>query len=293
VVTSSYDVTATGALSTGLYLGAINNNGIAVGNSPVNISFASVGTGLTDSETAVLNRQVQLLEYNLQNPGIVTSSLVLNLDTLIPSSYPGTGTTWFDLSGNGYNGTLTNGATFTNNNGGAIVLDGTNDYIDCGTSIRSLLHGNAGITFEGWYNLANITTDDGLFAIRASGDGNWFWNIRPGGSTFDTGYSTSVSTNARSIANPFLSRLNTWVHINTTYTSGALVTYINGVLVDSLNITGTVNISSGAVFTIGSYSAPGTYSMQGNIGSFRTYSRNLSAAEVLQNFNATRGRFGV
>jgi len=272
-------------------LGAINNNGLALGSSPYNISFASVGVGLTGAEVETLNRQVQLLKYNLQNPSIVTSSLVLNLDALIPSSYPGTGTTWFDLSGNGYNGTLTNGATFTNSNGGAIVLDGTNDYIDCGTSIRSVLHGNAGITFEGWYNLANITTDDGLFTIRASGDGNWFWNIRPGGADFWVGYSTSTATNVVSITNPFIGRLNTWTHIATSFTSGSLVTYLNGAAVNTTSIAGTVNITAGATFAVGNYA--GSLSIQGNVGSFKTYSRNLSATEVLQNFNATRGRFGV
>jgi hypothetical protein len=173
------------------------------------------------------------------------------------------------------------------------MLDGTNDYIDCGTSIRSFLHGNAGITFEGWYNLANITTDDGLFTIRASGDGNWFWNIRPGGADFWVGYSTSTATNVVSITNPFTGRLNTWTHIATSFTSGSLVTYLNGATVNTTSIAGTVNITSGAVFTIGNYSAPGTYSMQGKISVFKTYNRALSAQEVLQNYNATKGRFGL
>jgi hypothetical protein len=67
-VTSSFAVPASGALSTGLYLGAINNNGIAVGNSPVNISFASVGTGLTGADALNLNRLVYSLQYNLGRP---------------------------------------------------------------------------------------------------------------------------------------------------------------------------------------------------------------------------------
>jgi hypothetical protein len=93
---TSFTVPASGALSTGLYLGAINNNGIAVGNSPVNISFASVGTGLNEIETLNLNRLVYNLQSNfkedtdatafitaaqLTNPTIVSAvrSLVLNL----------------------------------------------------------------------------------------------------------------------------------------------------------------------------------------------------------------------
>jgi len=226
--------------------------------------------------------------------GIITDGLVLNLDAAKVDSYPGTGTTWRDLSGNNNNGTLTNGPTFSGiGKQASIVFDGTDDYVDCGTSIRSVLHGNAGITFEGWYNLANITTDDGLFTIRASGDGNWFWNIRPGGADFWVGYSTSTATNVVSITNPFTGRLNTWTHIATSFTSGSLVTYLNGAAVNTTSIGGTVNITAGATFAVGSYTTPGTYSMQGNVGSFKTYSRNLSATEVLQNYNATRGRFGV
>jgi hypothetical protein len=65
-LTSSFAVPASGALSTGLHLGAINNNGLALGNSPLNISFASVGTGLTNSETTALYNLVGVLNLNLR-----------------------------------------------------------------------------------------------------------------------------------------------------------------------------------------------------------------------------------
>ena len=60
---------------------------------------------------------------------IVRNGLVLYLDAANPKSYPGSGTTWKDLSGNGNNGTLVNGPTFNSANGGSIVFDGTNDYV--------------------------------------------------------------------------------------------------------------------------------------------------------------------
>jgi len=227
--------------------------------------------------------------------GIVTDGLVLNLDAAKVASYPGTGTSWYDISGNNNNGTLTNGPTFSGiGKQASIVFDGTDDYVDCGTSIRSVLHGNAGITFEGWYNLANITSDDGLFAIRASGDGNWFWNIRPGGADFWVGYSTSTATNIVSITNPFTGRLNTWTHIATSFTSGSLVTYMNGTAINTTTtIGGTVNITLGATFAIANYATLGTYTINGKIGNFKTYNRNLSSTEITQNFNALRGRYGI
>jgi hypothetical protein len=64
-VTSSFAVPASGALSTGLYLGAINNNGLALGNSPVNISFASVGTGLTGADIVAQDKLINNLNYTL------------------------------------------------------------------------------------------------------------------------------------------------------------------------------------------------------------------------------------
>ena len=62
------------------------------------------------------------------SPSLVMNGLVLCLDAGNSKSYPGTGTTWTDLSGNGNNGTLTNGPTYSSANGGSLVFDGTNDY---------------------------------------------------------------------------------------------------------------------------------------------------------------------
>ena len=65
---------------------------------------------------------------------IVKDGLVLDLDAAKKDSYPGTGTAWNDISGNRNNGTLTNGPTFNSSNGGSIVFDGTNDYINTVTA---------------------------------------------------------------------------------------------------------------------------------------------------------------
>mgnify|MGYP000212112688 CR=1 FL=1 len=67
--------------------------------------------------------------YSPSRPVSNLSGLVLHLDAGNTSSYPGTGTTWTDLSGNGYNGTFTNGPIFSAANGGCIVFDGVNDYV--------------------------------------------------------------------------------------------------------------------------------------------------------------------
>lgn len=86
------------------------------------------------------------------SPKIVTNGLVLALDAANNKSYPGSGVTWYDLSGNGNNGTLTNGPTFNVGNLGSIVFDGTNDYVsfnNSGTS-TSFDFGTGDMTFTFW-----------------------------------------------------------------------------------------------------------------------------------------------
>ena len=83
----------------------------------------------------------------VQSGHIVTDGLVLALDAANAKSYPGSGTTWSDLSGNRNTGTLTNGPTFNSGNGGGIVFDGVDDYVDCGNS--STLQINQG-TISAW-----------------------------------------------------------------------------------------------------------------------------------------------
>jgi hypothetical protein len=73
-----------------------------------------------------------------RGPKIVTNGLVLALDAADRNSYVSGSTTWNDLSGYNYNGTLTNSPTFSNTNGGIISFNGTSQYIDCGNVLASL-----------------------------------------------------------------------------------------------------------------------------------------------------------
>ena len=88
------------------------------------------------------------------SPKISTDGLVLCLDAANTKSYPGSGTVWSDLSRGGNNGTLTNGPTFNSGNGGSIVFDGVNDYVDCGVSNISL---PINITLISWIYQSTIT----------------------------------------------------------------------------------------------------------------------------------------
>ena len=86
-------------------------------------------------------------------PNIIKDGLVLTLDASSQRSYPGSGTTWYDLSGNGNNGTLTNGPTFDSGNGGSIVFDGTNDYVN-GPTTNSVIGNNISlISLSAWVKI--------------------------------------------------------------------------------------------------------------------------------------------
>jgi hypothetical protein len=96
------------------------------------------------------------------SPRIVTDGLVLALDAANSLSYPGSGTTWTDLSGKGNNGTLVNGPTFDQANGGSIVFDGTDDYVNLPDG---LLSGTGDFTIIQWVQCdgAGIGTTFGNF----------------------------------------------------------------------------------------------------------------------------------
>ena len=88
---------------------------------------------------------------------IVKDGLILDLDAAKRDSYPGTGTAWNDISGFQYNGTLTNGPTFNPSNGGSIVLDGANDFIN-GSILTNLLKGNTTLTLIIWIYPTNLSS---------------------------------------------------------------------------------------------------------------------------------------
>ena len=215
-------------------------------------------------------------------PNIVKDGLVLNLDAGASTSYSGSGTTWNDMSGNGNNGTLTNGPTYSSANGGSIVFDGTNDYVS--GSIPTLT--NWSITL--WYRSADITSKQVFypFSGQAGANGLGF------GGTFD------ASTNNRWYFfdgnNPSFSNSNTavttnvWYYLVVTKSSTTYNLYTNG----SLSLSTTGSDLSLVQYNLGRRGDNQWY-VNGQIAQASLYNRALSAAEISQNFNALRGRYGI
>lgn len=220
---------------------------------------------------------------------IITDGLVLHLDAAQLRSYPGSGTTWTDLSGNGNSGTLTNSPTFDSANGGSLNFDGINDYL--ALSAYNNLNFQYG-SQEIWVQLDAVNPTGPLQRIL---DRN---NVLAGTFSFlydGTNISARVRNTANTIAivNYITPETNNWTCYSMTYDGTTIRAYING------NLDNSSTAISGAINTSGTYAM---YIMsQNNINQFtdgklsivRMYNRALSATEILQNYNATKSRFGL
>ncbi len=232
-------------------------------------------------------------------PSIVKDGMVLCLDAANRKSYAGSGTSWVDLTGNNNSGSLINGPAFSNANGGNIAFDGTNDYVNCGEFANNLGEMSAGVWVNTSYTGGSYVWFISKIADVSTGAG-WAlgtWNF--GKVVFITQNAGGAQYKQLDVPTPTFSYAGKWTHIMGTLTGGVNGTiriYINGVsqaLRDSS--TGIVtNTSTSEPVSIGkkdNYGGSGWLS--GNIAIASVYNRALSASEVLQNYNATKGRFGL
>ena len=210
-------------------------------------------------------------------PRIVQNGLILDVDAAVSRSYSGSGLTANGLVG-GINGTLVNGVEFSTPNNGSFYFDGTNDYIDFGNS--SALQQSTG-TLSVWVKAsAPGSVYRGIIAKRLA-YGLFFLNSVL--IAYDWGADAARSTGIN-IAD------NTWKNVVLTYQSGVsngTIIYLNGVSV----LTSTTTIVNQTSNMFGGAEANANQYASCLISSFNMYSRTLTAQEVLQNYNATKGRY--
>ena len=227
------------------------------------------------------------------SPKIVTDGLVLCLDAADKNSYPGSGTTWTDLSPNGNDGTITN-ATFSTAGGGSMDFDGSGDYIDCGHD-TTLDAGTSDFTACCWFKLVDDGNHHDIISKGTSLNTGYGWALSFLDSTsklyFDCGDNIArVAT----ISSTAISH-NTWYHVAVTRNNARNLSeiYINGVSdVTAANILDDLGDGSQDIpFKIGS-SASARY-LNGSVTNVGFWSRVLTATEITQNFNAQRSRFSV
>jgi len=224
-------------------------------------------------------------------PSIVTNGCVLALDAADRNSYPGSGTTWYDLSGNGNHGTLTNGPTFNSGNGGDIVLDGTDDYIKILDDGKSTVFDTQSYTIESVFyaNIGNFYGALWSFDYTSHVDPFYSQQFRhnSGNQLF---FSWNDGTTYRYILAD-VGSLNNWSVATAVFTYGYQAIYLNGALVASSARNDIITYYNQEIWIGKMNFASGLLS--GGIVSAKFYNRALSASEILQNYNATKSRFGL
>jgi hypothetical protein len=250
------------------------------------------GRRLSDSEVA---SNYQAFKARFDN-NIVRFGLVMELDAGNPYSYAGAGAVWIDVSGNTNNATLINSPTYSVDNGGLLNWASASSQYATVTMTSGLRVSN--ITQEVWINL-NSTTDQVFIGMQYGNSNNnsyalWIETgvLRFGVNTGGIFYQTSSSVPSTGV----------WYHLVHTYNGSIQYLYINGVLTTTYNSSASGNISYdlnntklaiAADFNGSGYDTGPTTFVNGKMPIVKIYNIALSAAQVLQNYNATKGRFGL
>jgi hypothetical protein len=193
------------------------------------------------------------------------------------------GTILSDLSGRGNTGTLTNGVGYGNSNSGSFVFDGVNDCVVVNNNASIL--SSTSYTKIAWFYPTSFATLNNIISGVNGLSEHAFWLA--GGNTLNAGHNGSWST----VVSSTTLSLNTWYCGAVTFsTTTGWVLYLNGVQ-EATNLSTTTFSGTGAIL-IGAF-ATGDFVFTGRIANTKIYNRVLSAAEVRQNFNALRGRFGI
>ena len=237
------------------------------------------------------------------NGKIVTNGLVLALDAADKNSYPGSGTTWFDVSGNNNHFTLYNGVGFSSVNGGILIFDGVNDYIASTNNINFtsydyvaveiLFKGNGtvgGMVFEHTTDWNSITGGFGLY-INSNGSS-------PVDNLNHTNHNTEVVRNYTVTNNALWNNnLNLYSRISDstgrlTYTSGIITPFSSTAGYSTTTTTTAGGSFANAIFYIGSRAGTGGF-FNGSIASLKIYGFKIDAIQSLQNYNAQKSRFNL
>jgi len=228
-------------------------------------------------------------EFNENVVDIVRNGLVLNLDAGNLASYPGIGNTWTDVSGNGKNGTLTLGPTYSSANGGSIVFDGVDDYVDCG--VVNFTSGTS-ITVEVWVKPNSSQNTYADILDYNHGVGGLGFVIQQDGTLLNQYYFAYYNGSSYDITPTITLNSNSFNHLIFVKSGTSTIGYLNSV--NTIQYTGSSNINcTGLSFSLGRFIYDNTRKFKGNISNIKIYNRALTATEVLQNFNALATRYGL
>ena len=252
-------------------------------DTPVTIGAQNTSTGGAAlfggdmSKVRLYNKTLSAAEVaqNYYGGPIVTSGLIFAVDAGNLVSYPKTGTSTYNLTGSSNNGTLINGTGFSSTNGGTWTFDGTDDGINIGT-----LTPTGGATFEAWIWLETGNTNYGAIFANWGSSADAFWV-----GTYPSSDYIQIYFNGNLIISTISLPFNTWMLLTVTNDVNNVRSYINGALTNTAS--GTL-VSANGVTSIGYDTNRTNYPFKGNISNAKIYNRALTAAEVQQNYNATK-----
>jgi hypothetical protein len=226
------------------------------------------------------------------SPSIITSGLSLCLDAANPRSYPGTGTIWNDVSGNGNYGTLVNGPTYSTDAGGCFIFDGVNDYATMGTlSTANYFTGDFTISvwvmrLTGGPTWGNVIGDYYTGGVVAANQ----WQIMMSNGAAFTLYRHSTYV-INGVSSGYA--INQWINVVVTRIGAAITMYANGNSIGTATDANTYGVVAGNL-NIGVDGNNAAEPLSGKIGNAMIYRTiGLTADQVAQNFNALRSRYGI
>ena len=240
------------------------------------------------------------LYADVQYKSITRNGLVLYLDSTNRQSYNGSSTLWNDLSGNGNNGTLTNGPTFNTLNGGSIVFDGTNDFVEFG-DILDL--GTNSLTINVWTYLNNNSTNQTFLSKSLFGSQNFRYSVNTNSSApFDRLAAFFQGNNPGSDIAPYGSTslpINTWFMATFVFDRESNIRiYYNGVR-ETLTNNATISQWNGLdfqsvnPFRVGIYSVSNVAPLNGRLSSVIVYFRTLNDGEITTIYQTTKSKFNL
>jgi hypothetical protein len=221
--------------------------------------------------------QTDKMIFNIDYPAVVTDGLILHIDAAFTPSYPQSGVTVYNLVPSQYNGTLTNGLTWS---GGSFNFDGTDDVILW--SSQPVTGVTNQITYNIWFNMNNtsgtqpfFSFKDSLISLANGTQWNYWWNVNAVQGTITT---SAIQT-------------GTWYNMTLTQSGSSTTLYINGVAQPSI-VSGNITFQRDAK-AIGWYdTSPGAQSKyNGKISLAQIYNKCLTSSEVTQNYTVTKSNF--
>ena len=217
---------------------------------------------------------------------VESSGLMLYLDAASSTSYPGTGTTWYDLTSNHNDVTMQNSGSISySSGGGGYFSTGSTGWFS-NASTTNLPTGNSPYTFSAWIQLASSWGNQGIMSIGPFGSGNQANALRTDGTNAYYNYWWGNDFRATSSLSP----ATPWFNIVAKYDGTSRTMWVNGAQLSGSNSSGGHNVTTSALQIAKTVNAE---YLNGKIGQALIYNRALSDSEILSNYTAIRTRYGV